>query len=540
MQSIWQNDRKSHNEMEKNDMKKSANIEFILYRLINILFFAMFLSISSLILIFNPWISYMTKKTFLFSNMTLLLFDVLVFVIILLVWRRIYPHVSMFIKKYATHYIIISSMILFCIQLYVSYHIYFATGWDVGNAVIPAAKLMASGNSLKDINPYFSIYPNNIVLVWIFAELIKIKSSISSIAGSNDLIILVVINCFISSLTGILLYKCVERLTNIHWAVFSWILYVFLIGLSPWLVITYSDSLALFLPILIYFIYTSYFYDKFIVLKWGLIGILSFLGYYIKPQVIIILIAIMITEIWKSLHATLREKMYTFGIVCILGISFILSGSINQMIGQNAGFATNEEDVLGWSHFVMMGLNDERDGVYSDEDVAYSVSFHTSSERKAANLAEIKNRLNNFGVLKYLNFLSRKTLVNYGDGTFAWSEEGGFYMETYEDKDLRISPLLKSFYYYDGNNYKITSTLQQALWVAIIISMLGLIFIDKLKPDYRLLVLMLALIGLTMFELIFEARARYLYIYSPIYIALSVVGLKNILYRFRKSNIHTL
>lgn len=518
-------------------MKKNLNIEFILYRLINLLFFAIFLSISILLLFINPWIDYITKKTFLFSNTTLLLFGVLAFGIIVLVWRRIHPQASKFMKRYATRYILISSMILFCIQIFISYHIHFATGWDVGNAVIPAAKMIASGNSLKDINPYFSIYPNNIALVWIFAELIKIKNSISSIAGSNDLIIIIVMNCFISTLTGILLYKCVERLTNIHWAVFSWILYVLLIGLSPWFVITYSDSLALFLPILIYFIYTGHFSEKFIVIKWVLIGMLSFLGFYIKPQVIIILIAIMITEIWKMIHSTFREKMKTLGIVCILGIAFLLSGSINQSIIRNAGFVTNEEDVLGWSHFVMMGLNDERDGVYSEEDVSYSVSFKTLSERKAANLAEIKNRLNNFGVSKYLDFLSRKTLVNYGDGTFAWSQEGGFYMETYEDKDPRISPLLKSFYYDAGENYRITSTLQQVLWVAVLISLLGLIFIDKLKPDNRLLVLMLALIGLTMFELIFEARARYLYIYSPFYITLSVVGLRNILYRFRKSNI---
>lgn len=35
---------------------------------------------------------------------------------------------------------------------------------------------------------------------------------------------------------------------------------------------------------------------------------------------------------------------------------------------------------------------------------------------------------------------------------------------------------------------------------------------------------MLAIIGLTLFELIFEARARYLYTYVPLYIVLAIYG----------------
>ena len=40
-----------------------------------------------------------------------------------------------------------------------------------------------------------------------------------------------------------------------------------------------------------------------------------------------------------------------------------------------------------------------------------------------------------------------------------------------------------------------------------------------------LLVMMLSVIGLTAFELIFEARARYLFTYAPVYILLGIGGL---------------
>lgn len=38
-------------------------------------------------------------------------------------------------------------------------------------------------------------------------------------------------------------------------------------------------------------------------------------------------------------------------------------------------------------------------------------------------------------------------------------------------------------------------------------------------------ILMLGIVGLTLFELLFEARARYLFIYAPIYIILCIYGL---------------
>lgn len=43
-----------------------------------------------------------------------------------------------------------------------------------------------------------------------------------------------------------------------------------------------------------------------------------------------------------------------------------------------------------------------------------------------------------------------------------------------------------------------------------------------------MIIVMLAIIGLTIFELIFEARARYLYTYVPLYIILAAAGVQKI------------
>jgi hypothetical protein len=64
--------------------------------------------------------------------------------------------------------------------------------------------------------------------------------------------------------------------------------------------------------------------------------------------------------------------------------------------------------------------------------------------------------------------------------------------------------------------------------------MLGLIFTEKRQMNNKIVVLMLAILGLTAFELLFEARARYLYIYAPIYLILSMLGLNKVVFTIAK------
>ncbi|WP_160675966.1 glycosyltransferase family 39 protein [Clostridium sp. C8-1-8] len=514
--------------MKFNQIKETTFI-----KLIKLVFFCIFLSISFCILVLQPFLNYICKKDFLYSNITLTIIDVLVAIIFYLLIKKIKDK-SRFVSKYTFRFILVGSIILFLAQVYISYNIFFITGWDAGEYVIPTARLIAHGQSLDNMNGYYSMFPNNITLVWIFSNILKLSDKLSTLGLKNDLMLIIIINCLISSISSILTYKCAEQLIGKKFAVLTWFIYFLLVGLSPWVVITYSDSFALFLPILIFYIYIRKFIGKWNILKWLLIGVTSFIGYQIKPQVLIILIAIVAIEFNKALFSTKREKVKRVYILSILLFAFLLSNIFYKSIYRQTGLKINSEDSFGLTHFAMMGLNRKTDGVFSGEDVAFSKSFPTSSQRRAANIDVIKSRLKDYGILGYAKFLTKKTLVNYGDGTFAWSVEGNFYMKTYENKNSWSSPMLKSFYYSYGSNYGITSTFEQAIWIGMIISMLGLIFTKNDCSYNEIYVLILSVLGLTMFELIFEARARYLYIYSPIYIILGVIGLKNIAFKFEK------
>lgn len=88
---------------------------------------------------------------------------------------------------------------------------------------------------------------------------------------------------------GYLLYQVAEKFFDSHiCAAGTWLVYVLFIGLSPWMRIPYSDSIGLIFPVLILWMYQKMDNEKKKYLKYIMIAVVSFLGYKIKPTVIIV------------------------------------------------------------------------------------------------------------------------------------------------------------------------------------------------------------------------------------------------------------
>lgn len=114
-------------------------------------------------------------------------------------------------------------------------------------------------------------------------------------------------------------------------------------------------------------------------------------------------------------------------------------------------------------------------------------------------------------------------LVNYNDGTLAWGREGGFYNIINQQND-RLANIMKSFYYNHGSIFYIYTNIMQLIWIFILIFIL--IYAILKKFDKNISVTFLSIIGLTLFVLLFESRARYLFLYSNYYIILAVLGIE--------------
>ena len=90
-----------------------------------------------------------------------------------------------------------------------------------------------------------------------------------------------------------------------------------------------------------------------------------------------------------------------------------------------------------------------------------------------------------------------------------------------------LSPLLKSLIDTRDAHFQLLLTWMHSIWLALL---LGCVLCGAARlpgcgqESGAVGVMMLSIIGLTLFEWIFEARARYLFLYAPFYVLLGTYG----------------
>lgn len=424
-----------------------------------------------------------------------------------------------------------ATILLFIFQIYIFENILFFSNWDV-RAIYTNADMIAKGEIEGLSHSYFSWCPNNQMIVLIQSVLLKIYYAFDVISSENGLMFIVIIQCAISSYAGKCLFDIIKKLTNSDtWAWIGWFVYVILIGLSGWNVVTYTDIFTIAFPLVIFKIFLSMRESK-VYVSFFLIILLSFWGFKIKPTVLIVFIALVIVELlWMPLEIdknVWKEKVKKIAIIAGMGIiSVAIYSNIFSSMIKSSGLEINKEADMGTLHMIMMGLNPENHGVWYADDMYLSRSIADKGERTDAQLEVITHRLKDYGVVGFVKHIAKKSLIVFNDGTFAWGCEGGFYEDVYPDKNEVAAPFLKSLYYNDwagGDKNWIMALVQQLFWITSLFCSVGIVFTEKKKEN---LIIMLSLIGITLFEYLFEARARYVLIYVPFYIISSMIFLNN-------------
>ncbi len=422
------------------------------------------------------------------------------------------------------HIIITVSLIVFLAQVYFVWNYYFYTDWDVPR-LINLSDAVAHGGDVSGFSLYFSTYPNNLFLAFVFSVIRRIAHFVG--LHEHEYFVILCVQCLLNTATGFFLAKVLDKLfDNINLSFLGYLMYFMLIGISPWVSIPYSDSMGLLFPILILDIYINRKNQKKIFVPWLEIAILSFIGYKIKPQIFIVFIAILMVECINIFKEKKKIKKDIFRRLAAVIIGIVCAGLVSQAAVSSMNFYIDKNKTFNMQHFLMMGMNPDTMGVYSGEDVGFSMSFETADARDKANMDMALERIKNMGIVGVSKQLVRKTLTNYYDGTFCWGGEGSFFLNVLEEKNTPICSFARSLYYtrslyYKGNYYAVWANFEQMIWLTVLLISIFSIFADK-SSDKE--VIMLAIIGLTLFELIFEARARYLYTYVPLYIVLAIYG----------------
>ncbi len=328
----------------------------------------------------------------------------------------------------------------------------------------------------------------------------------------------------------------------------TYLIFLFMIPLvilSPNIIIPYTDTITMWIPIAIFYFYLKIKdNDKLKYLYILIEGILLIGGYLLKPTCIIIGIAIILTEllycnIKKENILKLTKKLLIYLIVFLLGISFIYS-TFDYFKKKNISqYITDEEfenNSVTATHFLMMGMQESLTednkgknnilfGAYNGEDVANTKKLKGKKEKQKYNIEIVKQRLQDFGFFGYIKFVYNKMMWILSDGTFYYGAEGTFFVtEPYNQS--RIGKFMQSFFDIESDKYQlITVNIIQITWVTL---MIGIIYVYK-NIEKNLDILKFSIIGIILFIIIFEGRSRYLYNYIPIFIIVGTVGIKNII-----------
>lgn len=486
-------------------------IEHITNKIIAMIFVFILGWILSLVIFVDKNVNYNCTLQVVLPNWIIIINVIFACISLMMIFKRYKNRPCLLFVSGRKKLFVIANVILLILEVIISSNIYFKTGWDC-EIITSAAQLVAAGGSLENIN-YFMVYPNNISWTFFLSVVFKISNVLSL---EDPYFLLVLVNCILVNMTGVFLYLVCCKITDSYFISFlTWGLFAVFLGVSPWIVIPYTDTAAMLISIFVLFIYTGG--QEVSSIKWMSICFLCMFGASIKPTVFILFISIIIIEICKNKKKIKEVIIKTM----MIGISILLVNFSLTMIRSQMGIIPDSNKEMSYLHYIMMGLNDETTGVFSSEDVPYTLSFDSAEEKKEANIRVIKDRLQTFGPVNYLKFINKKCLVNYNDGTFAWGVEGDFFKGISYNSGGKVQRMLKEIYYPEGDKYSLYTYISQSIWLMI----LGGCFIEGIlslkRPSKERCVVFLSIIGITLFNLLFEARARYLLLYVPFFILLT-------------------
>ena len=245
-----------------------------------------------------------------------------------------------------------------------------------------------------------------------------------------------------------------------------------------------------------------------------LMGFSGAIGTLIKPVVAIALMAIVIDAVltwdWKRAILMAVTMLLFYLVICTS-----LYGTIYRHLDRNEAEANNTPIL----HWVMMGLS--RNGMYNPDDYEFTRSFDDREEQTAALLEEIKERIRSRGFNGMVDLLTTKGDICFGDGTYGLSDcLGGI-----SERETWLRELLLS----DGEHYHvyqhICAGVLLALYVLMIISALQEIFFQN-SPTLCVLAPRLAVFGLLLFLICWEARWRYFSSFIPLIFVSSLLGVE--------------
>ncbi len=417
--------------------------------------------------------------------------------------------------------LIIVSVIVLAVQIICMFFISKPLASDFGTVRETAISLGTDNRFIND--EYFSRYENNQGILFIYAIIVKITHHWKAVVACGILLVNLSV-----LMTAQITYKITGR--KIH-GVLIFIVGILLYDFAQRAFVPYTDSWGVFFLILPLCIYVNLIKHRDKGTRWWWAACAASLGVavFIKTTGAILLIAAVIAIcllVRRRQSGKIKQavsKLVIFAAVFV--VSFGALGMCKNAYFAQAGFQEDEELRFGLSHYFMKGQNDDTLGTNSVDDVEYSAGIATAEERKETEISVGLERIKNRGIKGNLKFYNYKNFQNYHDGCFS--------VILIPSDDYAVGDsIFEKIFIEDGQYFTYYAFVEQTLWLLVLtLIMIGAVHrVTRLKgaKDMRsrfVFFLQLTVLGVSAYALIFESRAKYLFMFLPIYFLLAGDGL---------------
>ena len=363
-------------------------------------------------------------------------------------------------------------------------------------------------------NSYFMSYGNNyfvVVAVRLFYRVL-LALGITGLAGQT--IAFEIVNAVLIDISVVLAYKTIKMLWSK--AIAAKVLCFLVLNPFTYTIISWFYTLSYSMPLTIGVVYLSVriWTDKEAplwrnIIRYILIAVMSVVGYFLRPTVLIALVAVMICFVLKV--KLRRDNVVRY---LIFSLIFILAMGTSYKLVKYQTYKYVEDDSGNFplTHWIMMGLHN--DGTVNHKDTGYTRRYKVKQEKQDANIKEIKRTLNEYGPVGFMKHLAVKTKVTWSDGV----SSAPMRMK----QDLKFG---RGYEWIAGQRTDFFALYCQAFRVVtlfLILFSLGSQLISR-RYDKRFL-FTLIIFGGYLFYLIWEAKGSYSIVFLPFMFVLSVDG----------------
>ncbi len=308
--------------------------------------------------------------------------------------------------------------------------------------------------------------------------------------------------------------------------------YLLLVGISPWKIAPYTDAFGLLFPIACIYFYICYrqcerLWMKYLCLIVALIA--GVFGGFIKPNLYVVIIALLATEFILFL-SDFKKWRFVVTEILLTAVLLFTTNLYKDNIIEEIGLTFNENINATWHHYFFMGLNEYTTGGYNAADVAVFGEFQNEDirVRQEAELERAFQRLEERGVLGSIGFYLNKLVMTFNDASFGWRTEvwkQKDYPEIMKSNSIWAQRIRAIFLEEDGYGTWGYNTPCQFVWYFCILGIPGICLTKgKIREDYAIFVI--SFLGIFFYQMLFEARARYLFAYLPVILTISICGIQ--------------